>query len=96
MSDMRSTTSAAAMSYFWRTHPPKKIATPVAVSSLEVRVLTNEEKVALRPHYDGDSSVTWYGFYIQGNMVAAQDSLPVLLKRIKAAGYRVYDISTLA
>ena len=89
-----STTSVEAMLAFWK---QQKIRVPAKANNcmLEVRLLTSLEKKDLKLQYAGNPALPWFGFFLNGQMKAAHDSLPRLLVRLRKANYRIIDYAQL-
>lgn len=64
--------------------------------TLEVRVLTEKEKKELKDTFGINPALSWYGFCINGDLVAGDVSLQKLLGRMRRAGYTIHDLDALA
>ncbi len=89
-----STTSVTAMLESWTQN---NVAFPALneTPTVEVRLLTALEKEMVKTKYNRETSVPWYGFFLNDTLVAGEVSLKKLLGRMREAGYKVRNLDEL-
>ncbi|MBY0538661.1 hypothetical protein K2P47_04685 [Patescibacteria group bacterium] len=96
MKDRLSTTSVTAIIESWRQQALPKSPSERSQKRVEVRTLFNSEKAFWKSQFSGDVQVPWFAAVYGEVVLAISDSLPLLVKELRWAGYTVYDLSEIA